>query len=120
MSGDGGMTPEERQAAEAKRAAEEAKRVAEKAENKRRGFHCLSAWDGSHHAVVGYVKDRLRDPGSFEHAETRISPNKDGNHLLIMEYRARNGFGGMSVATVTATVSNATCDAIITAASGGL
>ena len=120
-------TPEEAQALQAKRAAEkaerraeqqalQAKRAAEKAEKKRKGFHCLSGWDGSHRGLVSQVKNRLRDPDSFEHVETRITPNKNGRHIVIMTYRARNGFGGMNIEKAYATVSNATCSATITAA----
>ena len=117
----------EQQALQAKRAAEkaerraeqqalQAKRAAEKAEKKRKGFHCLSGWDGSHRGLVSQVKNRLRDPDSFEHVETRITPNKNGRHIVIMTYRARNGFGGMNIEKAYATVSNATCSATITAA----
>lgn len=86
--------------------------AAEKAEEKRKGFHCLSAWDGSHRGVVREVKSRLRDPNSFEHDETRITPvDEDGFHTLIMKYRARNGFGGMVGGYATARISNEFCDA---------
>lgn len=87
-------------------------KLAEEAENKRKGMHCLSAWDGSHVAVVASLKDALRDPKSFEHVETRITPvDAEGNHKLIMQYRARNGFGGMNAGLASATIDNETCDA---------
>ena len=86
--------------------AEAAKRQAEEdAENKRKGFHCLSPWDGSEPDVVEAVKRTLRDPGSFEHVKTTITPvNAKGFHYLIMIYRARNGFGGMNIGRVIAHV----------------
>lgn len=86
--------------------AEAAKKQAdEDAENKRKGFHCLSAWDGSEPDVVEAVKRTLRDPGSFEHVKTTITPvNAKGFHYLIMIYRARNGFGGMNIGRVIAHV----------------
>ena len=120
------LTPEQRQAREEQRAlaakerdAEQAKEAALKAEeekeNKRKGFHCLSSWDGSHTAVKRYAEENMRDPDSFEHIETRITPvNETGTHVLIMKYRAANGFGGMTIGTATATVDNSTCNATIT------
>lgn len=82
------------------------KQAEEDAENKRKGFHCLSPWDGSEPDVVEAVKRTLRDPGSFEHVKTTITPvNAKGFHYLIMIYRARNGFGGMNIGRVIAHVS---------------
>jgi hypothetical protein len=58
----------------------------------------LSAWDGTYSALINAVKENLRDPGSFEHVETRISEiGEDGRQEVIMRYRAKNGFGGMNV-----------------------
>ena len=63
-----------------------------------RGF---SAWDGSHTELTRYVKARLRDPKSFEHVETGYSDK--GDYLYVrMVYRAKNGFGGMTVNSVEA------------------
>jgi hypothetical protein len=92
---------------------EEAKQAATSAEDRRKGFHCLSAWDGSNRSFVAQVKAQLRDPGSFEHSDTRITPATAGKHNIIMEYRAKNGFGGMNVETVIGTVDPATCEATI-------
>ncbi len=86
----------------------------EKAEERRKGFHCLSSLDGNHRDVAQRVKDRLKDPDSFEVIETRIAPvDANGNHSLIMEYRARNSFGGMTIGTAMASVENDGCDATI-------
>ena len=94
----------------------EAVRITEAQENRRNGFHCLSEWNGSHRGVVDWLKDNLRDPDSYEHIETRITPvNTAGEHTLLMQYRARNGFGGMNVGNLTATVQNKTCQATIIA-----
>jgi len=84
-----------------------------KEEDKSDGFHCLSAWDGSHRGVENWVKNNLRDPDSYQHKETRISPVKDGKHVLTMSYRAKNGFGGYVPGLVIADVDNATCKATI-------
>lgn len=78
--------------------------------DRKAGFHCLSKWDGSHRDLVRAVEPSLRDPDSFEHIETRITPvNAKGFHLLTMQYRARNGFGGMAIGTLRATVKNSDC-----------
>ncbi|MFC3713713.1 zinc ribbon domain-containing protein [Sphingoaurantiacus capsulatus] len=93
-----------------------AQEAAEAAEEKRKGFHCLSAWDGSHRAVVDSVKASLRDPDSFEHDETKITPvDEKGKHALSMKFRARNGFGGMNLGVAIASVDNATCGATVVA-----
>ena len=82
------------------------------AEDRRKGFHCLSAWDGSNRSLIDQVKAGLRDPKSFEHVETRIGPvNDNGNHLITMKYRAQNGFGGMNVGTAIGSVSQSNCEA---------
>jgi hypothetical protein len=79
-------------------------------ERRTAGFHCLSGWDGSHRELVSALKDSLRDPDSFEHIETKITPvNDKGEHVLLMRYRARNGFGGMNVGALMATVRNSDC-----------
>ena len=83
-------------------------------EDTRKGFHCLSGWNGSHNGVERYVKANLRDPDSYNHIETRITPvNDKGEHVLVMKYRAKNGFGGMNVESLVATVKNESCKATI-------
>tara|TARA_R110001632_G_scaffold233076_2_gene376356 strand:- start:750 stop:1238 length:489 start_codon:yes stop_codon:yes gene_type:complete len=91
--------------------------IAQKAEEKRKGFHCLSAWDGSNLSMIRVTKKKMRDPKSFEHIETRIAPVVNGQgmldgmklHYVSMTYRGRNGFGGMVVEQQTAYVSHVTC-----------
>lgn len=114
------LTPEQRREKAEQDAAAAKAKAAEKAakdkEDKQKGFHCLSGFDGSHPAVKRYVEKNMRDPDSFEHIETRISPvSKNGDHLLVMKYRAKNGFGGMNVSSATATIENKTCKATISA-----
>lgn len=101
----------EEKAAEDKRiAAEKAAAEAKEAEERKSGFHCLSAWDGSHRGIVDALKDDLRDPDSFQHVETRITPtDAKGNHMLMMRYRARNGFGGMNIGRLAAVVKDSDC-----------
>ena len=88
----------------------EDKTPAQRNQDRQKGFHCLSSWDGSHREVVRRVEQRLRDPDSFEHIETRITPvNAEGFHLLFMTFRAQNGFGGMNVGEASATIKQSDC-----------
>lgn len=100
----GRETPEQRAAlANAERAEEE-----RKAENIASGRHCLS-FDGSHRGVIAELKNRMRDPDSFQHIETRVTPPDNHTQLLVMSYRGKNGFGGMNKETLTAQVTPETC-----------
>ncbi|MDE0878544.1 MAG: hypothetical protein OSB00_07745 [Sphingomonas bacterium] len=86
------------------------------AEKKRQGFHCLSPWDGSSREAVALLEGTLRDPDSLKVTETKITPvNDKGAHLLLMKYRARNGFGGMNIGQAAFTIDNATCAATMIA-----
>jgi hypothetical protein len=78
------------------------------------GTQCLSGWNGAHPDLVGFVKENARNPNSFEHIETIIGPvRKDGeSHLVRMKYRAENGFGGMNVEVIFATVDPYNCEII--------
>ncbi|MFN3819926.1 hypothetical protein [Blastomonas sp.] len=76
------------------------------------GEHCLSGWDGANRDLVRQIKATMRDPGSFEHMNTRIYGNDKGEHGLWMTFRARNGFGGMNVEEVYARIDHDTCKAL--------
>jgi hypothetical protein len=72
------------------------------------GQHCLSG--GEHSQLVERVKETLRNPSSFEHISTTISPlDPRGEHSLTMRFRAQNGFGGMNVSVVHAQVRSSDC-----------
>ena len=74
------------------------------------GTHCLNAWDGSHSLLVDNFKSTLKDPSSFEHDKTIIAPIDDnGKHALMMRYRAKNGFGALTLGHVRAEIDNQTC-----------
>ncbi len=84
--------------------------LAEETENKRKGFHCLSGWDGSQRELYDSVKNNLRDPSSMEHVETRVAPvDAEGLHSLTMQFRAKNGFGGTNVGMAVGTIRNSDC-----------
>lgn len=96
----------------------ETETAAEKAENKRKGFHCLSAWDGSHRNVVEVTKKALNDPDSFDHVETLVAPVSEGKHRFKMTYRAKNGFGAIVLGSVSGYFSNDGCE-VLSISQGG-
>lgn len=70
---------------------------------------CLSR-DGSNRAFVDGLKERLREPRSFEHISTVVGPDVGlGSRPISMTYRARNGFGGMSVEEAQAILQTGNC-----------
>lgn len=107
-----GSSPEEAVARSAAKEAAMAQRASEKAEEQTKGFHCLSAWDGSHDGIVRFTKEKLRDPSSFEHVRTEIAPNDKGVHSIRMQFRVKNGFGGMSVGMAVGEIHNNGCGLI--------
>lgn len=57
-----------------------------------------SAWDASVYQVENYLKNTLRDPGSYESIEwSEVQQTSDG-YMVRHKYRAKNGFGGYVVA----------------------
>ncbi|WP_454883987.1 hypothetical protein [Sphingomonas oryzagri] len=86
------------------------KDAADAAENRRTGQHCLG-WNDSYPQLVNWVKSNTRNPKSFEHIQTVMMPiDKNGVNEVMMRYRAQNGFGGMNIETIGATVDPDTCD----------
>jgi hypothetical protein len=82
-------------------------------EKREKGFHCLSAFNGSSYLFNDAIKIRLRDPDSFEHVETRItSVGADGLHTIYTKFRAKNGFGGMNVSNAYGKVRNSDCHVV--------
>ena len=82
------------------------------AENFRKGFHCLSSWNGSHREVVARVKSVLNDPDSFEHDETKVTPVENGVHQILMKYRATNGFGAVVRGAAIGTFAQDDCNSV--------
>jgi hypothetical protein len=62
----------------------------------------FSSWDGSHRKLVDLVKKSLNDPGSFDHVETKFWDMGDDNIVVLMTYRAKNGFGALVLGSVKA------------------
>ena len=88
-------------------------KAARDAFNKEKGLHCLTGGDGSNPSFVEAVKATLREPSSFESAETRVGPKLNGKHFIYMQYRARNGFGGMNMAYAEGQMDNTTCETVL-------
>jgi hypothetical protein len=77
------------------------------------GKHCASGWDGSVRPFKTLVEQSMRNPSSFEHIGTVIGDrDNQGNHQVVMRFRAENGFGGMNVEHATAMISSADCHII--------
>ena len=100
------------------RPARTATRTAEEAAERRNGFHCLSAWDGGHAGMEQLIKAQLTDPNSLTVHETRIATvvvDSDGRqcHVLLVDFGARNAFGGMVRHEARGWVDHETCAATL-------
>ena len=61
----------------------------------------FSAWDGSHHKTVKYVKGIMKNPKSFKHVKTTYTAHKDKNYrVIIMQYRGTNSFNAVVTNTI--------------------
>ena len=86
----------------------------EELEERRKGFHCLSDWDGNHDGLEALVRDRLNDPGSMKTISTRVTPVQAGGmHQIVMAFTAKNAFGGRVRSTATGVVDPDTCKAVL-------
>ena len=64
----------------------------------------FSIWNGAHRNLEKTVKAGLKDPDSYQHIETHWFDK--GDYLtVVMQYRAKNSFGGYVVETATANCS---------------
>jgi hypothetical protein len=63
----------------------------------------FSGFDGSHRGTEAAIKARLKDPGSYEHVETRYVAHPD-SLTVYTTYRARNSFNAIITGTAVATV----------------
>lgn len=107
LSGGMCMSPEQR-------AERERQEAAAAAEERRKGFHCLSSFDGNHNGLERLVRGRLNDPNSLETVRTLISPVNDANkHRVRMEFTATNAFGGRVRNIAIGLIDNNTCVATL-------
>jgi len=65
----------------------------------------FSTWDGSHRKLEHYIKNKLNDPGSYKHVETRYSPDLTPMEVSV-RFRAKNVYGGYVTSDVLAEVSD--------------
>ncbi|WP_028294271.1 hypothetical protein [Oceanobacter kriegii] len=63
----------------------------------------FSSWDGSHKNLVTMLKAALNNPDGFEHVKTTYS-DQGSNLIIIMDYRATNGFGAPTLHKLAASV----------------
>jgi len=74
------------------------------------GVQCLSPWNGSHRNFNEEIKRNLRDPDSFKHVRTRVGPKMvGGSHRIFVDYRAKNGFGGVNSNTAHGELKASNC-----------
>ena len=92
-----------------KKREQERKAALENMERRRSGQDCINVWNGSHSYLVRQIKPLLREPDSFEHISTRVWKANGGWHRVTMQYRAKNGFGGMSIGEVAAEYESGNC-----------
>jgi len=74
--------------------------------------HCFSAWDGSHIELERIIKNGVKDPGSYEHIQTKHILDDSLTMSVMMSFRSKNGFGGMVVTNVIAKTSVKDCNVI--------
>lgn len=63
----------------------------------------FSGWDGSHRQVEAAVKAQMKNPGSYEHVETRYSVGEN-TITVITTFRGTNSFGATVPNTAVAEV----------------
>ena len=84
----------------------------ERLEDREKGFHCLSAWDGNHDGFEDVVRGYLEDPDSMSTINTLVGRNINGRHQITMNFTAENLFGGTERLTAKGYFDNATCDIV--------
>ena len=99
--------------------AEEAEAIWLGLEARRKGWHCLSVFDGNHEGLEALIRERLNDPGSMQTIETWIAPvDAYGNHPIQLDFTAKNTTDPLLPGRVRYSahgwVSPATCEARLT------
>ena len=95
------------------RATQEAVKATATATHRYQGFHCLSAWDGHSRQMNALIKTYLNDPSSMEVHSTRITPEVDGTHVVIVDFGAKNALGGVVRNIARGLVDHETCEALV-------
>lgn len=66
----------------------------------------FSSWNGAHIELQFWIKENLKDPGSYEHIETKFIHHKtrDPEQVQVFtKFRSKNSFGGYAIETATGT-----------------
>lgn len=79
-------------------------------EDRLKGFHCLSSWNGSHRELVNIVKPLLHDSSSFKHVKTLVGRERDGWHAITMTFSGKNLFNARVEQTAKARYSHKSCE----------
>lgn len=58
----------------------------------------FSLWDGSHRGLESIVKNRMKNPSSYQHVQTQYII-KGGLMVITSRYRGTNSFGGTVLGT---------------------
>lgn len=64
----------------------------------------FSGWDGSHSILTRRIKDRMDDPSSYEHVETKQIVTDEGV-VIHAKFRGKNKFGVLVLSEVEAVAS---------------
>lgn len=65
----------------------------------------FSGWDGSHINLTKVIKEKMNDPASYEHIETRFE-DKDEYVLVVTKFRGNNEYGGKVINLMFAQVTS--------------
>lgn len=71
----------------------------------------FSAWSGAHIGLQKYIKNKMHDPSSYSHIDTRYIDH-GATLFVVMEFRGNNQFGALVKRTVRANVDAVTGDVI--------
>lgn len=82
-------------------------------EERRRGHHCLSAWDGNHEGFERLIRAELNDPGSMSTTRTVVGTLKDGRHEIRLFFTAKNALGSRVQAIGVGSFRNSDCKATL-------
>ena len=78
------------------------------------GWHCLSAWDGNHDGLEALIRNHLTDPGmeTISTSTTPVNVNTE-QHLIYMDFTAKNAFGGRVRHRASGSFDPNTCEATL-------
>ena len=87
--------------------------VEEMTEDERKGFHCLSPWDGNHSGMEALIREKMNDPDSMKTRTTSIAPVQGGIHAIKVDFTGKNALGGTVRHTANGFIDHDTCEATL-------